>query len=36
MKKIEAIIRPLKLEELKDALNKADVHGNNFPSNGLW
>ncbi|MDY2730076.1 P-II family nitrogen regulator [Clostridium sp. HCP1S3_B4] len=27
MKKIEAIIRPLKLEELKDALNKADVHG---------
>lgn len=27
MKKIEAIIRPSKLEDLKDAFNKADIHG---------
>ena len=27
MKKIEAIIRPGKLEEIKDALNKFNVHG---------
>ncbi len=27
MKKIEAVIRPGKLEEIKDALNKNDVHG---------
>ncbi len=27
MKKIEAIIRPFKLEEVKDALTKAGVHG---------
>lgn len=27
MKKIEAVIRPGKLEEIKDALNKFDVHG---------
>lgn len=27
MKKIEAVIRPGKLEEIKDALNKYDVHG---------
>lgn len=27
MKKIEAIIRPGKLEEIKDALNKYNVHG---------
>lgn len=27
MKKIEAIIRPAKLEELKDAFNKANIHG---------
>lgn len=27
MKKIEAIIRPGKLEEIKEALNKYDIHG---------
>lgn len=27
MKKIEAIIRPGKLEEIKDALNKFNIHG---------
>lgn len=27
MKKIEAIVRPEKYEEVKDALNKIDVHG---------
>jgi nitrogen regulatory protein P-II 1 len=27
MKKIEAIIRPGKLEEIKEALNKFDIHG---------
>lgn len=27
MKKIEAIVRPGKLEEIKDALNKFNVHG---------
>ena len=27
MKKIEAIVRPLKLEELKDALHKANING---------
>lgn len=27
MKKIEAIIRPIKLEELKDALHKSNVNG---------
>ncbi|MFT4702660.1 MAG: nitrogen regulatory protein P-II 1 [Bradymonadia bacterium] len=27
MKKIEAIIRPFKLDEVKDALERTDVHG---------
>lgn len=27
MKKIEAIVRPEKYEEVKDALNKIDIHG---------
>ncbi|TLN17660.1 P-II family nitrogen regulator, partial [bacterium] len=27
MKKIEAVIRPGKLDDLKDALGKFDVHG---------
>jgi nitrogen regulatory protein PII len=27
MKKIEAIIKPFKLDEVKDALNSIDVHG---------
>jgi nitrogen regulatory protein P-II 1 len=27
MKKVEAIIRHIKLDEVKDALNKIDVHG---------
>lgn len=27
MKKIEAIIRPFKLDEVKDALDRVDVHG---------
>jgi len=27
MKKIEAIIRPFKLDEIKDALNKVGIHG---------
>lgn len=27
MKKIEAIIRPFKLDEVKDALDQTDVHG---------
>jgi len=27
MKKIEAIIKPFKLDEVKDALDKLDVHG---------
>lgn len=27
MKKVEAIIRPSKLEEIKQALNKFDIHG---------
>lgn len=27
MKKIEAIIRPGKLEEIKEALNKSNIHG---------
>jgi len=27
MKKIEAIIRPFRLDEVKDALDRADVHG---------
>ena len=27
MKKIEAIIRPFKLDEVKDALDQVDVHG---------
>lgn len=27
MKKVEAIIRPSKLEEIKEALNKFDIHG---------
>lgn len=27
MKKIEAIIRPFKLEEVKDRLNEVDIHG---------
>ncbi len=27
MKKIEAIIRPAKLEEIKEALNKFNIHG---------
>ena len=27
MKKIEAIIRPAKMEDIKDALNKAGIHG---------
>ncbi|TVQ99316.1 MAG: P-II family nitrogen regulator [Deltaproteobacteria bacterium] len=27
MKKIEAIIRPFKLDEVKDALDRTDVHG---------
>lgn len=27
MKKVEAIIRPFKLDEVKDALDRVDVHG---------
>lgn len=27
MKKVEAIIKPFKLDEVKDALNEIDVHG---------
>lgn len=27
MKKVEAIIRPFKLDEVRDALERADVHG---------